>query len=400
MLEVIASEYDVVVAGGGGAGLMAALEAAERGASVLLVERQPKLGGTTLQAAAGIRDDVEAHYRDYLKFIPPDHRPEDYDLELTRLLVERAPDALARLMELGIQFSGPHPEPPHTVYRMHNVLPSSEVYADVLSRAAEDRGATILTETVIEELRRGHDGVISGVMLGHVGSEEEREVKVNGGVVLATGYFSANGRPAEYASVEPNYSAATGDGIALATAVGATAAGMWAGDPPHFRTVQRPYIHPGAELFGAGAVLVNADGRRYVNELDAPELATSRQPGKVAFIVFDSRLAAQVATADDDSEMSRDGWYRNCKMFLSTFPAIAYAYMEDYKNRTEYFYEAGSVADLAGRIGVPGGAFAEDMGRLNGAAAGRSSDPLGRDPVGAGISEPPFHALAARPRII
>ena len=262
---------------------MAALEAAERGASVLLVEKQPELGGTTamavgtlsasgtpLQAAAGIEDDVEAHYRDYLKFIPPDRRPADYDLELTRLLVERAPDALARLMELGIEFSGPHPEPPHTVYRMHNVLPDSSVYADVLSRAAEARGATILTDAAIQELRSDAAARISGVVVSHTGWPEPREIGVRRGVVLATGYFGANddmarahGRPEEHSSVEPLFSAATGDGIALASAAGAATAGMRAGDPPNL-----PY--GGATIYSSGRESIS--GRRRSGQHPGPQV--------------------------------------------------------------------------------------------------------------------------------
>ena len=64
---------------------------------------------------------------------------DDYNLELTRLMVEEAPGALARLIQLGVQFSGPHPEPPHTVYRMHNVVPDASGYIDTLSRAVERR---------------------------------------------------------------------------------------------------------------------------------------------------------------------------------------------------------------------------------------------------------------------
>ena len=67
--------------------------------------------------------------------------------------------------------------------------------------------------------------------------------------------------------------------------------------------------------------------------------------------------------------------------------------MEDYKNRTEYFYEAGSLAELADRIQVPSADLDEEMRKLNNAAAGHVGDPFGRDPVGAGIRKAPFYAL-------
>ena len=69
-----ALQFDVVVVGGGGAGLSAAVSAAELGASVLLLEKNAALGGTTgisvgsftacgtsLQRAAGIEDDPGDH---------------------------------------------------------------------------------------------------------------------------------------------------------------------------------------------------------------------------------------------------------------------------------------------------------------------------------------------------
>lgn len=68
-------EFDVVVAGAGGAGLAAALSAAEQGASVLLVEKMAAIGGNTLRASGlfnasdparqepmGITDSPSWHY--------------------------------------------------------------------------------------------------------------------------------------------------------------------------------------------------------------------------------------------------------------------------------------------------------------------------------------------------
>ena len=68
-------EFDVVVAGAGGAGLAAALSAAEQGASVLLGEKMAAIGGNTLRASGlfnasdparqepmGITDSPSWHY--------------------------------------------------------------------------------------------------------------------------------------------------------------------------------------------------------------------------------------------------------------------------------------------------------------------------------------------------
>ena len=73
-------ETDVLVIGGGGAGISAAIAAAEQGAQVLLIEKVGYLGGATIisggkipaansrqQAAAGIEDSVAALARDILR---------------------------------------------------------------------------------------------------------------------------------------------------------------------------------------------------------------------------------------------------------------------------------------------------------------------------------------------
>ena len=413
-------EWDVVVAGGGGAGLMAAIAAAERGAEVLLLEKQPGLGGATamavgtisaagtqLQEAAGVLDDVETHFRDYMEFRAPGTSPEDYDLELTRLLIERSPETLRRLMDMGISYTGPHPEPPHTVRRMHNALPDSGVYIETLERHARDAGVTIRTETAIQELERDENDNVSRLVTRHVRRHEFKAVRARRGVVLATGYFAANdelarahGRPAEVSGVEPLLEGATGDGIVLATALGAATGGMGSGDTPSFRTAMPPYVRPEPRLFWEGAVLVNAEGRRFTNELDAPELATSRQPRGTAFMIFDARLAARVATADEDSPGTRDGWLRNDKLFLSTFPGIAYAYIDDFRERTDYFYESDTLAGLADQLRVPAAALEEDMHHTAKATAGTRPDTFGRTTAGPGVSEPPFYAIGPlRPNI-
>ena len=412
-LSGLRDAYDVLVVGGGGAGLMAAVEAAETGASVLLVERQPEIGGSTamavgalsaagtaLQKAAGIEDSVDAHFRDYLKFIEPGRDAGEYDLELTRMLVELAPSVVERMVELGVELRGPQPEPPHTKYRMHNAVPDATAYTDALRRAAAGAGVETRTSAVAASLAVDANGAVCGAELADVTGSERRTIEVRGGVVLATGYFSANmelsrahGRPPEHDGVEPLFDGATGDGVTLAIALGAATSGMSAAAPPHFRTVSRPYIHPPAPIFEAGAILVNRAGNRYANELEGAELATSSQLGKVAFVVFDSRLASLVATADADAPPSRDGWFREGSMALSTFPEIGYAYVEDYRRRTTYFAEVTDAAELAGFIQAPTSAVQSTLDRLNEAAAGRAPDAFGRDFSGTCAFARPFYVL-------
>ncbi len=405
-------EFDVVVAGGGGAGLIAAVEAAEAGARVLLVEKQPDVGagatgmsigsisaaGTDLQRAAGIEGDtISAHFEDLLLFAGG--RESDFDLELSRLMVEHAPGVIARLTELGVEFSGPHPEPPHRVYRMHNVTPNSQAYIEALRSAAEERGVTIRTETVIDELERDGGGGVSRILLRHERRGETSALRVCRAVVLAAGDFSANdelarehGRPPEVSAVEALQPNATGDGIVLAIAIGAGATGLDRGGGPAFRTALPPYSAPDRRLFVEGAILVNRLGRRFANELDRPALPANEQPDRLAFVVFDGRLAERIATAADDTPPARDGWYREDRPFLSTFPGVAYAYLDDYRG-TDYLFQADTVTELAEQAGFPPADFEAEIGLFNASAVAGRDERWGREPVGPGIVRPPFYAV-------
>src|SRR5690606_22203252 len=76
-------EFDVVVVGYGGAGAVAAIEAARLGASVLLVEKMPDPGGITILSAGGLRVcfDVQEGFR-YLQHTCGGRTPDDVLLAL------------------------------------------------------------------------------------------------------------------------------------------------------------------------------------------------------------------------------------------------------------------------------------------------------------------------------
>lgn len=404
-------EFDVLIAGGGGAGLMAAVEAANLGARVLLIEKQPVLGGATamsigsitaagtaLQARAGIQDSVDAHYADLLKGIEAAARAgEVYDRDLSRLMCEVAPKAVERLTELGLRFSGPHPEPPNSVYRMHNVVPDSAAYIEVLERAAKARGAEVRTGVRIAAIHRGENGAVIGLTASGA-SGATREIGATKAVILAAGDFSANdalarahGRPPEISAIDPLRPYATGDGLLAATAIGAATVAMHRGGGANFRTTVPPYCSPDRGLLVAGGVLVNREGRRFTNELRAAALATNQQPGKEAYLVFDAGVADAIATADEDSEVSRDGWSRRGKLQATTFPGVGYAYLDDLRP-TGYFFEARSLEELAAKTGLQPAPLIEDIKAFNAIESG-ASDTFGRDRSGNGVAVAPFYAI-------
>ena len=106
MSQAVADEQtDVIVVGGGGSGLAAAITAAESGARVVLLEKNPILGGTTrlsigsitatqtdIQKRAGIVDSPDEHFEDMAKFAG-DLVSRD-NLELRRILVDNVADSV------------------------------------------------------------------------------------------------------------------------------------------------------------------------------------------------------------------------------------------------------------------------------------------------------------------
>ena len=100
------TQFAVIVVGGGGSGLAAAASAAENGASVLLLEKQAQLGGSTgiavgsftanrtvMQQRTGVEDDLEAHAEDAGKFARPEVEARNND-ELRRFFLSHGAETL------------------------------------------------------------------------------------------------------------------------------------------------------------------------------------------------------------------------------------------------------------------------------------------------------------------
>lgn len=429
---------DVVVVGGGGAGLAAAVSAAENGAQVLVLEKNPHLGGTTaiaigsftaagtsLQKASHIADDPVAHDEDMGKFAP--HWESANCPSIRQRFAHEAAKTFEWLVGLGLEFHGPNPEPPNRVPRMHNVVPNARAYIATLQRCALRQGVRIWTAAVARRLLRDGNRQTDGRIRGVVVDREGRTVSVRArrGVILAAGDYS-NGLALkrrfldeEIADIEGINPTATGDGHQLGSEVGAALVNMPIVYGPELRFVPPPrppwvqrlpshwlfarlaarglawapawllrrvirnllvtWQHPEPIVFRVGGILINAEGNRFCDELDRPERAVPRQPGQRAYIVLDGQAAAQL------------GSWPN---FLSTAPNIAYAYLDDYRrDRGDIFREADSLPGLAQRLGCPPANLRAAIDRYNDAALGRAEDPFGRALPGPPLERPPFVAL-------
>ncbi len=386
------TSFDVIVVGGGGAGLAAAIAAAEAGARTVLLEKNPALGGSTSwsigsvtatqtphQHRRGITDSPADHHADMPGFAG-DLAPRD-NAALRRVLCNAMPETFQWLLDSGVHFFGPMPEPPHRQPRMHNVLPNSRAFAYHLQRRARRAGVDIRLGACVVSLDV-QAGRVAGVVVEQSG--QHHTLQARGGVVLAAGDFTnspelkARYMGQQAAKVEGVNLTATGDGQRMAQTLGAQVLNgdlalgpelrfiaptteTWLRRLPPWRALAvsmqwamehlpmallRPFmmqflttaLAPATALFDDGARLVNARGERFGDERVRPAWRLPDQPGKVGYILIDQAIAQR---------------YEAWPHFISTAPGIAYAYLADYRrNRRDVFNEAATLPALAQRLGM------------------------------------------------
>jgi succinate dehydrogenase/fumarate reductase flavoprotein subunit len=414
------TQFDVIVVGGGGSGLAAAVSAAEHGADVLLLEKQPALGGTTgiavgsftasqtrLQTRNGIDDSPAAHNEDAGQFPAADIEARNNN-ELRRFFLSHAADTLHWLMDMGLSFHGPNPEPPNRVPRMHNVVPGAKAYVATLHARLIKLGGTVRVNSAVQRLVQNGDGSVTGVVVrnsagesAHESDLDEREIQflAKRGVVLAAGDYAncpdtiARFKGDRYASIEGINPDADGDGHRLAEAAGAQLLNMDVTYGPELRFVPPPgktfqqllptsglgarmmghllpfvpqflmnamirrllvtWQHPENSLFDDGAILINREGRRFCDETLWPEreIAVAAQPAKECFVLLDRSLAER---------------YSQWPNFISTAPKIAYAYVADYLHlRPDIAVQSASLEAVAQRLGLPPDSLQQSIADTN-----------------------------------
>lgn len=406
---------DVVIIGGGGAGMAAAVSAAETdpSADVVVLQKLDRLGGATtvsmgsisaaetyLQAERGIEDWTDAHFRDLDAFVSSHAAgagryfyidfqgslPEKDNLALRRLLVEEAGPTVDWLHDLGCEYAGPYAEPGHSVPRVHQVVPDTEAYAEVIGGHLNRLGVDVRYETEATELVTDR-GRVAGV-LAERRDGTDLAVAADRGVVVATGDY-ANDRElrAEYttnAEAPAIVESTTGDGHRMAASVGARLVNM---------DIQEFFLRVGAPLYTnpefpafvqRGAILVNAAGARFVTETagyDQVFTATLQQPERHAYIVFDEEVA---------------GTFTEWPHAISTYgkDGAMWAYLDDYLE-TAYLDRADDPRSLAESVGFDAATFESTIQRYNDGVDidGQVVDPYGRADHRRSLSSSPYYAL-------
>lgn len=306
---------DVVVIGAGATGFTAAITAHDAGAKVVIIEKQPITGGNSMLAAGGmnaaetryqkekgISDTVDLMYKDTMT-----GGGDQNDPALAMVLAKNSAGSVEWLSGIGADLSDVGRMGGASVNRTHRPKGGSAVGAnviEVLRRNAAQRNIDLRINSKVVKILEDGKGRVTGVQ---VEGKHRGLYTINAkAVVIAAGGFSAN--PERVAYYRPEYKGmatsnqpgATGDGIDLGAAVG--------GDVKDLKEIQiHPTVAAGSRTLiteavrGNGAILVNREGKRFVNELttrDKASAAILEQPGKSAFLIFDEGVRKSLKQID------------------------------------------------------------------------------------------------------
>lgn len=299
-------ECDVVVVGGGGAGISAAISAAEHGAKVLLIEKQGYLGGATMMSggivpAVGTKQQIEAGIEDNLEWFVRDiERPSNYAVreDLVYTVAEEAKTVVEWLEGMGVKWSVmPSLFYGQSNYRMHLAEGSGKGLTDCMIATLEaNENITVMLNTPGIGLITNEAGEVIGVNAKNADGEFQILAK---NTILCTSGFAANKEMVakympEVSVAQPYYApGATGEGILWGLELGAAIANMGAYQGHAFYGVGYGSTDQG--IANNGGIFVNQNGVRFTNEYGGYSELTPHvlhQPGHYCYMVFTDAIAA------------------------------------------------------------------------------------------------------------
>ena len=431
----IEETVDVVVVGAGGAGMTAAITATDAGKKVIVVESQPIAGGNSVRSTGGM-NAAKTPYQDKNEFKEAagvektlataaekfadnetitalaatvksqwdayQANPQGYfdsvelmeldtliggkgknNPELVKALAENSAAAIEWLASIGADVKNVGAFGGASVKRIHRpvnadgkVTAVGAYIVPILEKNLQDRNVQFLFDTTANEIIM-KDGKAVGIKAT---GKDGNKVTINAkSVVIATGGFGANAEMVEKYKPElkgfatTNAEGAQGQGIDMATAVGAATVDM-----------DQIQIHPTVHieedgnahlitegLRGDGAILVNAEGKRFYDEVstrDKVSAAIIAQPDKSAWLVVDQSMV-------DKS-------------------AVIAGYIKSGYTVTGATYE-----ELAKAMGVDEATFVSTMNTWNQAVEAKSDAEFNRTSFANPLTAAPYYAIKITPAV-
>ena len=381
--------YDVVVIGAGGAGFAAAVEAKSKGANVVLIEKMPTVGGNSLISGAemnvpnswvqnklNIKDDTPARMAaDTLKGGDFKGDPEIVGV----MTVNALPTAEWLRDTVGVNFEKDNVFQFGGHSRKRALIPEGHTGTEVITKfsaLADKMGIPVITNMKAEELVKDKDGRVVAVKA--VSGDKEYTFNAKGGVVLATGGFGAN------AQMVKKYNPNIDERFKTTDAPGTTGEALYMAEKAGGQLVNMGYIqtYPICDPISGvieliadarfdGAILVNQEGKRFVNELEtrdnvsAAELA---QEGGYAYTILDQKMM--------DASSTYNSYFTK-----------------------GYAMQADSYEELAEKLGIDPATFAATMETWNKAVADQKDDEFGRLSFASALDTAPYYAIKVSPGI-
>jgi fumarate reductase flavoprotein subunit len=374
---------DVLVAGGGAAGMIAALRAKQAGAEVLLVERDAVPRGSTalsaglipaaetrFQREAGVTDSKQRFADDIMA--KADGEPDPGAVASVVEAVGAAIEWLADAHGLPFSVITNFAYPGHSAMRMHG--PPSRSGAELVDRlrtAAELVGIDMIASARVTTLFADAARRIAGVEVRRPDGSTDRIGC--GALVLATNGYGGNkdmvaeSIPEMAGALYFGHPGNQGDAVLWGRALGA--------DIRHLSGYQGhgSVAHPHGILITwatitEGGFQVNSRGERFTNEARGYSEAASTviaQPDHLAWTLFDARIADIARQFEDFRQAEAAG------AILS----------------------ADDPESLAAAAKLPADALAETCRTVDALKAANAIDAFGRDWSGRPALKAPFHAV-------